>query len=90
MTPTQNQAAVNSALQQAATDDLPLLQAFGAANGGSFTTLQTNLTTLIGQTSSVSRAAQLTQISAALAAILAQFNTLVTATTTAKTATPGG
>lgn len=90
MTPAQNQAAVNAALQQAATDDYPLLQAFAAANGSSFTTIENNLTTLIGQVSSVSRISQLTQISNSLAAVLAQFVTLEAATLAAKTATPGG
>lgn len=89
-TQAQNRAAVNAALQQAATDDLPLLQAFGTANGGNFTTLQTNLATLIGQTSSVARAAVLNDISQQLASVLNQFNALVAATTAAKTATPGG
>lgn len=89
-TPIQNQTAVNTALQQAATDDLPLLQAFAAANGTNFNTIQTNLTTLMGQISSVSRITELGIISKNLSSVLSQFTTLIALTNIAKTATPGG
>lgn len=87
-TASQDQAATTTAVQAAATADLTRLNAFAAANGSSFMMVSTNLATLATQTSSLARGQQILQIKAELDQALADFNTLISATTAAKTAIP--
>lgn len=87
-TPAQNQAAITAAIQAAATADLSLLNTFATANGPSFTTLMSNLVTLAGEMSDNLRAQQVTGIHDQLNQVLGSFNTLVSTTTAAQTATP--
>jgi hypothetical protein len=87
-TPAQNQAAITTAIQAAAAADLALLQTFGVANSPGFNTLETNLTNLATQMSSLSRQQQVQGINAALMHVLGQFNTLISTTTDAKTSVP--
>lgn len=87
-TAAQDQAATTAAVQAAATADLVRLNAFSAANGASFTTVSGNLAALAGQLSSSARGQQVLTIKAELDQALADFNTLVSNTTAAKTAIP--
>jgi hypothetical protein len=87
-TPAQDQAAITAAIQAAAVADLALLTAFATANGGNFTTIEANLTTLAGQMSDAARQAEVTAIRAELAQSLADFQTLISTTTAAQTAIP--
>lgn len=87
-TAAQNIAATTTAIQAAATADLPLLQAYGTANGPAFTNIETTLATLGTTLSSTARQAQIVVISSFLAQALALYNQLVSDTTAAKTATP--
>lgn len=83
-----NQAAITSAIQAAAAADLSLLQAFATANGGSFVTIENNMTTLASQMSSLARAGAVLEIRARLALALNDFQTLISSTVTAQTAVP--
>lgn len=87
-TAAQDQAATTAAVQAAATADLTRLNAFVVANGASFTAVSNNLATLAGQLSSSARGQQVLTIKAELDQALADFNTLVSTTTAAKTAIP--
>lgn len=87
-TPTQNQAAITAAIQAAATADLSLLNTFASANGAGFNTLSNNLATLASQMSDLARQEQVQTIQSALQGVLGQFQTLISNTTAAETATP--
>ena len=87
-TAAQDQAAITAAIQGAATSDLTRLNTFAAANGPSFNTVSANLATLAGQLSSLGRAQAVLAVKAELDQALADFQTLISATTAAKTATP--
>lgn len=87
-TAAQDQAATTAAIQAAAAADLTRLNAFVAANGASFNTVSTNLATLGTQVSSLARAQQILAIKAELDQALADFQTLISSTTAAKSAIP--
>lgn len=87
-TAAQDQAATALAIQTAAAADLTRLNTFAGANGASFNTVSANLATLAGQVSSTARSAAILAIKAELDQALADFQTLVSSTTAAKTATP--
>lgn len=87
-TPTQNQAAITAAVQAAATADLSLLNTFASANAAAFNSLSNNLAALAGQMSDLARQEQVQSLQAALQGVLGEFQTLISNTTAAQTATP--